>query len=112
MADLGEELARFLIGSLGRVVLLPHAMEPAERERRLTPGAGAAALVRKLDRLLDEPFRLVELEPDDVRLGKRLRGDGLEILPSRGERDRERLLHVRHGLGHRPSRDADPAHGL
>ena len=107
VTDLGEELAGQLVGRLGRVELLPHAMEPAQSEHRLASRARTSALVGQLDRLVDQTLGLVELEPDDVRLGQRLRGDGLEILAAGGERDCERLLHVRHGLGHRSSRDAD-----
>ncbi len=44
-----------------------------------------------------------------MRLGQRLRRDGLEILAAGRERDREGLLHVRNGLGHRATRDADAA---
>ena len=70
-------------------------MEQAKSEQRLTPRARASALVGQLDRLLDQTLGLVELEPDDVRLGQRLRGDGLEILAAGGERDGEGLLDVR-----------------
>ena len=87
VADLGEQLAGQLVGPLGRFELLPHAMEQAKSEQRLTPRARTAALVGQLDRLVDQTLGLVELEPDDVRLGQRLRGDGLEILAAGGERD-------------------------
>ena len=83
-------------------------MEQAQSELCLTPGARAAALVGQLERLVDETLGLVELEPDDVRLGERLRGDRLEVLAAGGERDGERLLDVRHRLGHRSTRHADP----
>ena len=53
---------------------------------------------------MNETLGLVELEPDDVRLGQRLRRERLEILAAGGERDREALLDVRHRLGHRATR--------
>ena len=107
MTDLGEQLARQLVGPFGRFELLPHAMEPAKSEQRLTPRARTSAFVGQLDGLLDQALGLVQLEPDDVRLGQRLRGDGLEILAAGRERDGECLLHVRNGLGHRATRTGD-----
>ena len=107
MTDLREQLARQLVGSFGRFELLPHAMEQAKSEQRLTPCARTSAFVGQLDSLLDQTLGLVQLEPDDVRLGQRLRRDGLEILAAGRERDCEGLLHVRNGLGHRATRTGD-----
>ena len=82
-------------------------MEQAKSEQRLTPRARTSAFVGQLDGLLDQTLGLVQLEPDDVRLGQRLRRDCLEILAAGRERDGEGLLDVRNGLGHRATHTGD-----
>ncbi len=58
---------------------------------------------------MNEPLGLVELQLADVRLGQRLRRDGLEVLAAGRESHREALLHIGHRLGNRSPGDADRA---
>src|SRR5207245_6132699 len=90
--DLGIEVARRDVGGLRLGPASPGVLEPRERVMGGRATDDAAALVRELERPLDERLCRLELEPQQVAVRERLDGHRLVVLASGVARDGERLL--------------------
>ena len=92
-ARLGEVLARRLERGLGIVELAPVRCSWPAKRSALPTRLGAAALLGKQDRLLDQRLGAVELEPREVDARELVGGLALEALAPGRPRELERLEH-------------------